>query len=716
MSLLNLSSRYRQSLLTLSITCALASVAACASTDRSADAKTSHQAEFQLFESDLRGAHMLVFSKTAGWRHDSIPAGIEAMKKLADQYGFTVEATEDASVFTDENLKRFNTLVFVNTTGDILNEAQEIAMERFIQAGGGFAGIHAAADTETGGEWYWYRRLVGGVFKSHPGEPDNVQHAHLQVLNPEHPATRDVPRAFDLTDEWYDYLELYPYRRDLLTLDENSYIGGLHGHHHPISWYHQFDGGRAFYTGLGHTSEMFSEPHFTKLLVRGLRYATGGSPKLDYSKARATAEQVVQTRVNSDLKQPVALDFLPDGQLLVAEGAGAIKQLNANGEGGSVIATLPVSQQSPLGHGLRGLAVSPDFAKDQRVYVSYLQAGSNNQPALIVSHFTLASGQLSAASEKRVIEIPLDNRCCHAGGDLAFDGKGHLFIATGDNAALDKAGFNLIEQDGKNNADSALRTSANTADLRGKVLRIIPGADGGYSIPEGNLYSQSATTLPEIYAMGVRDPAGLEVDTVSGALYIADRGPSATADDATRGPRGYDEVTRVNEPANLGWPFMAGNNMPYVNFNATRNDKLRRFNPRLPENILVEKGLAAEKILTPAKSALVWYGSEKNRLFPDFGEGERAVLVAGVYQQPQSAAATALPSYYNDKLVVLDAKRGWVQAVTQDEFARVIKIENLLPAGALKAATAAKFSPSGELYVLQQNNGAGELVKICVKR
>lgn len=708
MSLLTVSSRCRRSLLALSISCLLAGVTACAATGPT-ESVTAESAALDLFSSELRGAHMLVFSKTAGWRHDSIPAGIAALQKLAGQHGFTLEATEDASVFTDENLKRFNTLVFVNTTGDILDAQQEVAMERFIQAGGGFVGIHAAADTETGGEWFWYRRLVGGVFKSHPGEPDNVQHARLHVLQPEHPATRELPRSFEMTDEWYDYLELYPFRRDLLTVDENTYIGGLHGNYHPITWYHQFDGGRAFYTGLGHTSEMFSEPHFLALLTRGLRYATGGSPALDYSKSRPHSSELRVQPLQTALTQPRAFDFLPDGQMLVAEAGGVIRLLKGNNV--SVAASLPVAKVAGE-EGIKGLAVSPDFARDKLVYVSYLASDGNSGGRLVVSHFPWQDGKLDLAGEKLVIAIPLDDQCCHVGGELTFGQQGELFIATGDNSPLDADGYNLITKDGKNNAASALRTSANTADLRGKVLRIQPGTEGGYTIPEGNLYAASTTARPEIYATGVRNPSALSFDTTGGLLYVADRGPAASQDNPERGPRGMDEITRLDQPANLGWPFMLGNNAPYINFAATRNDRLRRFNPRLPENLLVDQGQKSEKILTPASSALVWYASDKNLLFPDFGSGERSILTAGVYQPPVSAPAASFPDYYQGKLMVLDAKRGWLQAVTIDDYSRVVKIEPLLPANSLPGATAARFSPDGQLYVLQQDGDQGKLVRI----
>jgi len=216
---------------------------------------------------------VLIFSKTTGWRHDSISEGIEAVKRLLQQRGLTAVATEDANLFTDEHLREMAAVVFLNTTGDVLDEKQQQAFERYIQAGGGFVGVHAATDTEHEGDWYWYRRLVGGVFESHPNDPSNVQRARVQVVESNHLATRDLPAEFYIADEWYDFRSLSDRRHDLLTVDERTYQGGQHGAYHPIAWYQDFDGGRVFYTGLGHTRQTYSNQWFLKHLDGGLEYA-----------------------------------------------------------------------------------------------------------------------------------------------------------------------------------------------------------------------------------------------------------------------------------------------------------------------------------------------------------------------------------------------------------------------------------------------------------
>lgn len=213
---------------------------------------------------------VLVFSKTAGFRHGSIEAGIAAIEKLGKENGFKVEATEEAGAFEAKNLERFEVVVFLNTTGTVFNEAQRDALQHFIRSGGGFVGIHAAADTEY--DWPWYGQLVGAYFKSHP----RIQKAVIEVEDREHAATRHLPAKWERTDEWYSF-RANPRKKVnvLMALDPDSFEGGEMGEDHPIGWYHEFEGGRAFYTGLGHTSESYTEEAFLAHLTGAISWAAG---------------------------------------------------------------------------------------------------------------------------------------------------------------------------------------------------------------------------------------------------------------------------------------------------------------------------------------------------------------------------------------------------------------------------------------------------------
>jgi type 1 glutamine amidotransferase len=215
---------------------------------------------------------ILVFSKTVTFRHESISSGLAAIQKLGKENGFAVESTEDATVFNKEKLMDFKAIVFLNTTGNILTDEQQLAFELYIRSGGGFVGIHAATDTEY--DWKWYGKLVGAYFNGHPNNP-NVRNATVRVLDKKHKSTRHLPSDWMRADEWYNFKEINPDIKVLCNLDETTYQGGTNGANHPIVWYHKFDGGRSFYTGFGHTHETFSEPLFLKHLLGGILYASG---------------------------------------------------------------------------------------------------------------------------------------------------------------------------------------------------------------------------------------------------------------------------------------------------------------------------------------------------------------------------------------------------------------------------------------------------------
>lgn len=221
---------------------------------------------------ELGDLSILVFSKTNGYRHAAIPAGIQTMRDLGDEHGFEVEATEDSTAFRPDRLSAVDIVVFMNTTGDVLGPAGQDALRGFIENGGGFVGVHAASDTEY--DWPWYGRLVGAYFDGHPA----IQEAAVRVEMASHPSTRMLPAEWMRRDEWYNFRSN---PRDsvqvLLTLDESTYDGGTMGDNHPIAWCREVDGGRSWYTAGGHTKASYQEPLFRQHLLGGLRWAAGAS-------------------------------------------------------------------------------------------------------------------------------------------------------------------------------------------------------------------------------------------------------------------------------------------------------------------------------------------------------------------------------------------------------------------------------------------------------
>src|SRR6266571_4601533 len=209
---------------------------------------------------------LLVFSKTAGFRHASIPAAKMALEKLAAEHNVAADFTEDATAFTDANLAQYSAVVFLLTTGDVLDDSQQLAFERYIRAGHGWVGVHSASDTEY--DWAWYGGLVGAYFRDHPA----VQSATLDVAEPRN----GLPARWTRTDEWYNFRSNPRASVHVLaTIDESTYDGGGMGTDHPIAWWHEYDGGRAWYTAGGHTDEAWSEPLFLAHVLTGIQYALG---------------------------------------------------------------------------------------------------------------------------------------------------------------------------------------------------------------------------------------------------------------------------------------------------------------------------------------------------------------------------------------------------------------------------------------------------------
>jgi type 1 glutamine amidotransferase len=218
---------------------------------------------------EAQESKVLIFSKTKGFRHKSIEHAREVIAEICLQNDINVDSTENAAIFNAKNLKQYDALIFLNTTGDLFNDKEQNALVKYIRSGGGFVGIHAATDAEY--DWEWYGRMIGGYFKSHPKQ----QNAKVNIINKAHLSTNMLPDNIVRRDEWYDFKDINEDIIVLATLDETSYKGGKMNNNHPIVWYHEFEGGRIFYTGFGHTNKTFDEPLMQKHMLGGIKYAIG---------------------------------------------------------------------------------------------------------------------------------------------------------------------------------------------------------------------------------------------------------------------------------------------------------------------------------------------------------------------------------------------------------------------------------------------------------
>ena len=663
---------------------------------------------------------VLVFSKTAGFRHSSIGVGIAAVRKLGQENGFAVDATEDAGAFTSKNLARYSAVVFLNTTGDVLDAAQQDDFERYIQAGGGYVGIHSATDTEY--DWPWYGRLAGAWFNGHPNNP-NVRKGTFRVLDKSHPSTEGLPDRMEREDEFYNFKSIDPTVHVLVDIDEKSYEGGTNGDRHPMSWYHDFDGGRAWYTNMGHTEATFSEPLFLQHLRGGLRYAIGKGT-IDYTRARPEENRFTRIVLAEKLDEPVELAVLPGERVLFVERHGYVNLYSPKTGRVRRIATIRVSTKytdsSQAEDGLLGLAADPKFATNGWVYMYYSPAGP--QAKNVLARFTMKGDSLDLSSKKIVLEIPTQReKCCHTGGSIAFDSRGNLFMSTGDNSNPFATGYAPIDERPGRMPWDAQKGSANTNDLRGKIIRIHPEPDGTYTIPEGNLFPKgTAKTRPEIYTMGHRNPYRLTVDSHTGFVYWGEVGPDANEDSVGRGPRGYDEINQARGAGNYGWPYFVGNNQAY--YKTTVIDSVtiqagQQFDPAHPVNRSPNNTGLAE--LPPARTAYIWYPYAPSADFPVLGTGGRAAAAGPVFHLDDfRGAARPFPAYYDGKLFIYEFMRHWIMAVTMDPKGDLVSIERFMPSANFSAPIEMEFAPSGDLYMLEygtawfQANDDARLVRI----
>jgi type 1 glutamine amidotransferase len=218
---------------------------------------------------------ILVFSKTAGFRHgSSIVAGKKVILELGQKNKFGVDTSENQNVFTEENLKHYAAVVFLCTTGNVLNDEQQKVFEQFIRKGGGYAGLHSAADTEY--DWHWFGELNGAYFKNHP----KPQEAIFNIVDRNNIATAHLPQPWKRFDELYNFKWIGTDLHILITIDENSYTGGGNGENHPMAWYHEFDGGRGFYTALGHDNKSWEDPLYQQHVLGGIKYAMGANAEV----------------------------------------------------------------------------------------------------------------------------------------------------------------------------------------------------------------------------------------------------------------------------------------------------------------------------------------------------------------------------------------------------------------------------------------------------
>ncbi len=658
---------------------------------------------------------VLVFTKTAGYHHASIADGVVAIQKLGKANHFEVDTTSNAGWFTEDTLKKYSAVIFLSTTGDLLNNKQEIAFQRYMEAGGGFMGIHAAADAEY--DWKWYGRLVGGYFLSHPEQ----QEAVLEVVDNKNDATKHLPKKWKRKDEWYNFKELNKDVHVLIKIDESTYTGGKNGADHPMAWYHEFDGGRAFYTELGHTSASYTDDNYLKHILGGIKYAIGENKKLDYDHVKTLnvpdEDRFSKTDINQGtFFEPTEMAILPDLDILVTQRRGELMKYDHQTKQVKQVGFLNVYHQTHTSgvnaeEGLLGLAADPNYKENHFIYLFYSPADTSVNR---LSRFVFENDQLNLKSEKIILQFYSQREiCCHTGGSIAFGADDMLFVSTGDNSTpFDQPNQKyanhgyapLDDRPGFLNYDSR-RSAGNTNDLRGKIIRIKMKKDGNYEIPKGNLFAPGQPkTKPEIYVMGDRNPYRISVDKKNGHLYWGEVGPDANNDSLdTRGPRGYDEINQAKKAGNFGWPFFIADNIPYLRYNYATGESGKPYDPEHPVNN--SKNNTGLRELPKAQPAFIWYPYGDSQIFPQVGAGGRTAMTGPVYYTEDFSEKLRYPDYYNGKLFIYDWIRGWIKAVTMNQNGDFERMEPFMEKTKFNNPIDMEVGPDGLLYVLEYGSG-----------
>ncbi|MEU3189758.1 ThuA domain-containing protein [Streptomyces sp. NPDC006992] len=618
---------------------------------------------------------VLVFHGATGEESPTVDAAIEAIERIGQQgpaqEHFTIRATDDPAIFTKPRLGRFNAVVFLTGDGDVLDPAQEAGLESFMEAGGGFLGVHDAARAEPYSEWFT------GLIGARPAEhsPSKVQRATVEVGDRQHPATKDLPVEWKRPDRWLNWRENPSGKvHTVARLRTSTYDGGADagGWDHPVSWCRDYDGGRSFYTSMGGTAASFAETDFRTHLRGALMWTTRlaradcqAAISANYEAKRLTepnqpgqSDQIGEPhgvvtakdgrvfyigRGGGDASQPVVTDWDdPD----IGKGKGQVHIWDPKTEQVTLAGELTVFGNKGGGgelvkneEGLLGIELDPDFARNGWVYLHYTPHSEINRDTHMakrrVSRFTLdqETDRLDLGSEKVLLEWPVQiHSCCHAGGGMAWDSEDNLYIATGDNNSSqysDGYSGNNPEPNfkGVSFAD-ARRTAGNTNNLNGKILRIHPEDDGTYTLPEDNLFTGEETeegggkTRGEIYVMGVRNPARIAVDKETDTLYAGWVGPDAQSPSPTWGPAKYDTFARITSAGNQGWPYCMGNEQPYRDRNLPDPSKplgwydCDHLKNESPNN----DGLVN---IPPARGNNIWYAPQGGG--PDFPRDENGV-------------------------------------------------------------------------------------------
>ena len=434
-----------------------------------------------------------------------------------------------------------------------------------------------------------------------------------------------------------------------------------------------------------------------------LDFAIGDNTKPDYTIATTPvapdSNRYTRDVLAEGLDEPLQLAVLPNNDVLFIERKGGVKYYGHDNGKTKQIANINVF--SGIEDGLLGMALDPGFKKNNWIYLYYAAAGETAVSRL--SRFELFGDSLVIGSEKTMLEIPTQRAyCCHSAGHISFDQDGLLYLSTGDNTNAEEAeGHTPIDERPGRQLSDDQATTANTNDLRGKILRIKPLPDGSYEIPDGNLFPKDGTaTRPEIYVMGARNPFRFSIDPKTGYLYFGDVGPDTKVRASTGEYMSFDEINQVRGPGFFGWPYFLGNNEVFPKYDFATKTEGPGKNPVRPINDSPNN--TGKRELPRATPAMIWYGKGNSAEFPLVGNGGASVMAGPVFNSSDySNAPYALSDYYDGKLFIYEWIRGWIMAVTFDGNGNYRRMEPFLDHLKFEAPVDMQFAGDGSLYILE---------------
>jgi cytochrome c len=462
---------------------------------------------------------------------------------------------------------------------------------------------------------------------------------------------------------------------------------------------------------------------------------SGGDPPL--------VSQFEQLTLNDRPGEPMSLAVLPDRRVLYTTRTGDVLLFDPKTQLNTVAADVDVYEHDE--EGLQGIALDPNFDDNHWVYLYYSpndidtpvddpttpavnegDAPTTGTPAqfeqfegaLRLSRFKFEKSKLKLDSEQKIIDVPVDRGiCCHVGGQIAFDPQGNLYLSTGDDTnPFESDGYSPIdERPERNPAFDAQRSAANTNDLRGKILRIHPRANGGYDIPAGNLFQRgTAETKPEIYVMGLRNPFRFDINPVTGDLYVADYSPDSDTPNPARGPAGHGRWMLIRKPANFGWPYCVTPDMPYIDYDFATGESGEPFNCSRPVNDSPHN--TGQRVLPPVAQPDVWYSYDVSALFPELLEGGIGPMAGPAYQfDRDNPSVFKWPRYYHGQPLFYEWTRDYVMEFRLDRpngrrlaDIRQVPLPIRFPGDTdspVDNPMDMEFGPDGALYTLQYGDG-----------